>query len=505
MQTFLNIPANIRAPLFYAEFRSGGTPYQSIARALIIGQMFTSGGNAGEATAGQAYLMSDGAEDTLFGPGSMLAQMYKMARDQAPTQEIWCAGLADAGAGVVATGKITVSAVAPHSGTLVWYIAGIRCRIAVATTDTVAQVATKIAAEINKYSSIPVSAAVNGSNDDEVDLTAKWKGTTGNTILVDIGLVQEEGTLGKSMLTVTAMASGAGDPDAADVLDNLADEEFDWIVCPYADTDNLNALRDFLSDVAGRWSPTSQLYGHAITAKADTLGGLSSLGNGRNDQHVSIVACNKFRSPPYMVAAAIGAWTARDLQSPPLLSAPLQTVVLRGIKGPLAISDRLNRTDRNTLLYDGISSLEFRRDGQVMISRLISTYQVNDWGDPDATYLDVNTLAQSMYGIRYIRQTVTNQHGRKALARANPGNVDIIATPDDIRNTIVHAYQDLTALGVFEDAGLFAQDLLVEIDAIDPNRVNVMMPLDHVNQLRIIAVAAVNYLQRSAPRAALAA
>jgi len=35
---FDNIPGNVRVPFFYAEFRPGGTPYQSNARLLLFGQ-----------------------------------------------------------------------------------------------------------------------------------------------------------------------------------------------------------------------------------------------------------------------------------------------------------------------------------------------------------------------------------------------------------------------------------------------------------------------------------
>lgn len=145
------------------------------------------------------------------------------------------------------------------------------------------------------------------------------------------------------------------------------------------------------------------------------------------------------------------------------------------------------------------------RDGSVRIERLITTYQTNAWGDADATYLDVNTMAQSMYGIRYIRQKLTNHHGRKALADANPGRNPGIVTAADIRVSIIHAYEDLVALGVFENPELFARDVVVERDLIDANRINCSLPLDHVNQLRILAAAAVNYMQRREPRDALAA
>lgn len=499
---FNNIPGNIRPPLFYAEFQPGGTPFQSNARLLLVGQKLASG----VATAGQPVLVTDGAVDALFGLGSMLSAMCKVARLNAQVQEIWALPLADDNAGVQATGTITVSgAPVSQAGVLSLYVAGRRLRVPVATTDTNASIATAIAAAVTAEASLPVTAAASSA---VVTLTARHKGAQGNTIEIDLGNVTDEGLLGKQLLTIVAMASGAGDPDLSAAFANLGGDEFDWIAGPYGDAAALGDASDLLNDVSGRWSWAKQLYGHYIGTNNGSVSSLSTLGNTRNDQHASIFPVRKFRSPSWEVAAAVGAITAQHLQAPGAsaeLSRPLQTLELIGIKGPLLISDRLNLTEKNTLLYDGVSTYYVHRDGSVRIERLITTYQSNAWGDADATYLDVNAMAQSMYGIRYIRQKLTTHHGRKALADSNPGRNPGIVTANDIKISIVHAYEDLVALGVFENPDLFARDLVVERDLTDANRINCSLPLDHVNQLRILAAAAVNYMQRAQPRDALVA
>lgn len=501
---FNNIPQNLRQPFFFAEFQAGGTPYQSQARLLLLGQKLT----AGVATANVPVLVTDNAVDTLFGVGSMLSAMYRVARLNAPVQEIWALPMADDGAGVAATGKLTIADIdagITQATTLVIYIAGEQIRIPVLTTDTDASVATALAAAINAVTSLPVTAAVNGTNDDEVDLTARHKGTLGNAILIDFGNVTEDGRVALDHVTVTAMASGAGDPDLSTPLAALGDEEFDWIASPYGTSAALGDASDLLNDVNGRWSWSKQIYGHFIAVNNETVGNLSTLGNGRNDQHATVFPCRKFRSPPWLTAAAVAAIAAQHLQAPGSsaeLSRPLHSLVLQGIKGPLLTTDYLKLSEANTLLYDGISSYFVNRSKQVCIARLITTYQSNAWGDADATYLDVNTMAQSMYGIRYLRQKLTNTHGRKALASSNPGRNPGVVTVDDIKFTLIHGYRELVDLGVFEAADLFARDVVVERDQVDANRINASLPLDHVNQLRILAAAAVNHMQRTATAAA---
>lgn len=496
---FDNIPQNIRVPFFYGEFRPGGTPYSSQSRLLLLGQKLV-GGNA---AANAPILVTDTAVDALFGAGSMLSAMYRTARLNAPAHEIWALPLADADAGVAATGTLTITDPAlTQAQTYTIYIAGERIRIPVLTTDDEDTVAAALAAAINATPHLPVTAAVGADpNEHVVTLTARHKGTLGNAIMIDFGTITEDGMLARTITAVVAMGSGAGDPDLTTPFASLGDQEYDWIASPYGDSAALGDASDLLNDINGRWSWAKQLYGHYIAVNTSTVGDLSTLGNGRNDPHASIFPCRKFRSPPWLVAAAVGARAARHLSAPGSsaeLSRPLQTLELAGIKGPLAQADILKLSEKQTLLYDGISTYFVTRDGKVCIERLITTYQSNAWGDADATYLDVNTMAQSMFGIRHLRGKMTSTHGRKALASSNPSRNPGIVTPKDIRDTLVHGYQELVDLGVFEDAELFARDIVVERDQTDANRINAYLPLDHVNQLRILAVAAVNHMQRAA-------
>jgi len=490
---FNNIPGNIRVPLFYAEFNPGGTPYQAIARLLLVGQMLPTG----SAEPNMPILMRDGQEDGYFGLNSMLAEMYRTARENAPFQEIWAAPLMDDAAGVAATGALTLNGLDTISQVSVMtiYIAGIRVRAVVLTSDTDESFAATLAAEINIAPHMPVTAEVDGVNPKKILLTAIHKGTMGNEISIDTDLLGDENNLADTHLTIVAMANGQADPDITLVFDALGDDEFDWIAAPYSDPMTLGAVDDLLNDEAGRWSPIMQLYGHYITAVEANLAELSTLGLGLNNQHLCILGYYKSPTPPWIWAAATGGKAAMHLQSAPELSRPLQTLDLRNVHAP-KIVDRFNIQERQVLYYDGIACYHVERDGTVSIDRLITTYQLNEWGSPDATWLDVETLAQSMYGIRYLKQKVTNAHARQALADANPFGLQGVTTADDVRSTVVHGYAELIRLGVFENLDLFERDLIVERDDVDANRINIYMPLDHVNQLRIIAVNATSFMQR---------
>lgn len=495
MIQFNSIPqSNLRVPLFYAEINKAQSPYVSISRLLLLGQKMSDGG----AEAGVPVHVQ-GDPRALFGRRSMLNDMVAKARMNAPIQEIWALPMDDLEAGVAATGKITIDVDAfpvSAAATVSVWIGEWQVRTIVYTTDTAAVLATRLAAAINATEPCPVTAAVNGVNNYEVDLTARQKGTPGNTLHIDTDYYGTDGPLAARLFSFTQMSGGTGDPDFTAALATLGDDEFDWIVGPYADGVNLGAIGNLLQGQSGRWSPFKQLYGHYLAVKRDTVSNLLTFGPTYNDPHLSVFGINKAASPSWCWAGALGGRMAAHLTEPPELSRPLQTLDLIGILPPKSAKDRPDQTDRQSLYWAGISS--YHVDGKTKtasIDRIITTYRLNEWGSPDASWLDVNTLAQSQYAIRAIRAAVTGQWGRAALMDTNPEGLQGVATVEDIRATIVHEYKRLHRLGVVDNPGLFEQMLIVERNAVDANRVDVYLPADHVNQLRIVAVNYVSHLQ----------
>lgn len=484
---FNAIPGNLLVPFFYAEINSGGTPFQGQSRLLLVGQKTSAGTATADVPVGP--IQSTAEAIALFGAGSMLEFMYRFARRNAPFQPIWALPLADP-AGAAATATITINPAPAVTGVGVLRVMGRRITLQVNAADNVTAVATAIKNAINA-ASLPVTA---DNVAGVVTVTARHVGLLSNKI--EIKLADDEpNVLTASNTAIVAMASGSGTPALTNGLAALGDDEFDWIAMPYADTTSLNSMRDFLNDTSGRWSPTKQLYGHCLSANFDTLSNNVSLGNGRNDQHASIMASQNSPSPPWEWAAALAAKAAQHLTDAPEVSRPLQTLILEGILPPDDRSKWWDIDDRQALYVDGMSGYKVTVDGQVMIDRVTTTYQVNAAGSPDGTFRDVETMGQLMFATRYFRTEVSNRHARQALADENPLNVAEIATPRSIKNTLIHAYTDLVALGVTEKPDLFAQFVVVERDLNDANRVNAYLPLDVVNQLRVFAANVTAFLQ----------
>jgi phage tail sheath gpL-like len=490
---FNNIPSNELVPFFYAEINSGGTPYQNSPRVLLIGQKTAAGVAAAAAVYGP--IQNQAEADAKFGVGSMLSAMYAIARINAPFQPIWALPLADP-AGAAAAGSHTYTAPAVTGAAILWAL-GRRLVFQVNAADTAAQVATKAAATING-ANLPIVAAVDGTTPAKINVTARHVGALGNGLEITYA-TDESNVLNSTNVTVVAMTGGNGVPDLATPLASLGDQEYDFLCGPYSDATSLNSVRDFLNDTAGRWSPIQQLYGHYFTTMFGTLSTLVTFGNTRNDQHVTVVGSQVSPTPPWEWAAAEGALSSLHLSNAPEVSRPLQTLVLGGVLPPRDRSVWWDIPDRQALYADGIGGCKVRVDGLVAIDRFVTTYQTASGGVADATFRDVETMFQMMFLVRYFRTAVSDVHSRQALADENPFNLSQIATPKSIRNTLVHAYNDLVALGVAENADIFAQYVVVERNALDANRVDAYLPVDTVNQLRVFAGNFTTFLQYTTP------
>lgn len=495
--SFNSIPTNLRVPLFYAEVNAGDGYFAGNSLLLMVGQK-TADGSA----AANIPILVDKDPNELFGPGSMLADMVVTARKNSPFAEIWAVPLADTG--VAAEGAITVDS-AGVAGVLTLYIAGREINVTTTSADTVTTVGGKIAAAINagyvrdgRPMSFPVTAEASAG---VVTLTAANAGALGNSISISKDLVGDEGPLA-STVTITAMTGGSGVPTLTTALANLSDKEFDFIAQPYTDSTSLNAFRDLMSDTSGRWSPMLQLYGHVFTAYLGNLSAQVSLGSGRNDQHMSIMGVAVSPTPVWEWAAAVAAKTHRHknlgipVGSAVEISRPMHSIILEGVLASRYKSDHWDRTERQSLYYNGISGFHVRNDGQVAIDRLLTTYRENAWGQADPTWLDVETPIQMAYIVRYLRTFITGRHARKALANDNPRGLLGLTTPGEIKADICHAYRLLADGGIAENPALFASSVIVERND-DPTRVDVYLPVDVVNQLRVFAVNATTYLQRT--------
>ncbi|MDE2121913.1 MAG: phage tail sheath subtilisin-like domain-containing protein, partial [Betaproteobacteria bacterium] len=283
---------------------------------------------------------------------------------------------------------------------------------------------------------------------------------------------------------------GTVNPSLTTGLANLASKAFDFIVCPYTDATSLAAIASLLNDQTGRWSWDAQIYGHAFTAYRGTLGNQTTFGSGMNNQHTSVLGFNDSPTPSWVIAADFAATSAVSLRADP--ATPLQTLALSTMLAP-PLQSRFALSDQNTLLFTGISTFTVDDAGVVRLQKVITTYQKNAFGQPDNSYLGVETMFTLAAVLRDMAGVVTSKFGRMKLAadgtRFGPGAN--IVTPNVARAALIAEYQHLEFdLGWVQDSKAFAAGLIVQQNTQNPNRLDVLWPGTLINQLNIFALLA---------------
>lgn len=483
--SFNEIPVDIRTPGQYIEFDNSravqGLPNMD-RKILVLTQRLSTGAVAA-ATPKRVLNQDDG--ENYCGRGSIGHLMLRALKDANHISDVWMVALDDDAAANAAAGSITVTGTATESGTISLYIAGQRVRVSVTATHDADAVATAIAAAINAASDLPVTAAVDGVDTTKVNITARNKGECGNDIDLRANYYFGERTPAGLALTFVAMTGGSANPDVADALAAIGDDQYYSIITAWTDAANIAALEAEMDD---RWGPMTQRTGHVFGCVSGTHGTLSTYGSARNSVQNSILGVYDSPTPPWIWASVWGAVVEYHGAIDP--ARPFQTLVLPGVLAPSEES-RFTREERDLLLHDGISTFLTGPDGAVRIERVITTYQVNAYGIEDISYLDLNTKWTIDY-IRYaVRARIAMRFPRHKLADDGtnfaPGQA--VATPSIIRGELLTLFRELEEVALVENFEQYKADLLVVRSNSDPNRVNAVIPPDTVNQFRVFAGA----------------
>jgi phage tail sheath gpL-like len=479
---FTYYPTSNRVPGVYVEMDpSQANTATVLQNTLLIGQITV----AGTAVSNEPILVESKAQLlALCGAGSMLNSMGSRYLDRDPFGPLYILPLEDDGAAQSATGSIAVAGPATASGTLVVYVGGLRVQCGVSSGDAATVIATNLAAAIHATQDVEVTATAAAS---AVTLTSIGKGDVFNGIDIRsnyLGAAGGEYNVAGVTLTITPMTGGTGNPSIDTALANLSDQSFDFIISPYTDTAALDSLKHFLADDVGRWSWEQMIYGGAFTAFKGTLGECTTFGLARNDQHMSITAYSDSPDPPWIWATEMGAAAASSLRVDPGL--PLQYINTT-LKAP-PIASRWTLGERNTLLYDGMSTTRVGDDGTVIVERMATTYQKNAAGAADNSYLDVET----MYGLMFVARDLSNylltRYARKKLVS---DTTQILAGSNCVNAPMIRAsvcseYRALEAAGYVQNSATFVKTVVVE--NAGNGLVKILAPVDLVNQLRQIAI-----------------
>lgn len=501
MSVSTGIPQTWKLPLFYAQVdgsMAGNLTEQEPA--LIVGQ-YNEAWPGGVGSAGVNIPVPVGNPQigaAMFGPGSMLAHMIDAFFKVNTAQLVYALPVPEP-TGAAATANITFTNSSPSSGLWSLYIGDDLVQWESLSTDTGAICAADCVAAINawadSYLVLPVTAELLVSGSDEVVITLNWKGITGNDLYVGFNYLGTNGgqaTPAGWAATVVAASGGTGEPVFTTAIANCAAVEFDYVALPYTDTGTMDVWNiEYGFSSGGRWDYTRQQYGmilgsarFAETSSDSGYADAITWGLEQNSPVMSTVVVEvDAPSPCWRWTAAYAGLAALGFTDDP--ARPLQTLEFVGLL-PAPIHKRFSQAELNNLCQSGLAVQGVAPDGNPMILRESTQYQLNSYGQGDTAFGLLTILATLQELLKRMKSAITTKYPRVKLVpdgtKLGPGQAAV--TPSILKGEIVAEFVQAAYDGLVSDQADFVNNLIVQIDDNNPNRVDVLWPPQLAGQLR---------------------
>lgn len=448
-------------------------------RLMLVGQ----GSSASTFPTTKAQVTSAFEVGTNYGFGSPLhlaaLEIFPINGDGVRSVPVTVYPLEDDGSGVAAQFEVTPTGVATAQGVYYVNVNGARSNAIVAQVGaTVAQFVTQAAAATAAILDLPVTAADGVTT---LDLTAKWKGASGNGIDVQI----EGPTDAGFTFAVASPVAGAVNPSINTALAQVGNvwETMVLNCLDIADTATLDLYQAF---GVGRWLPTVRkplvvFTGNTIKAVASAV----AISDARaTDYTNSQLVAPGSRSLPFAVAARQLARIIVLANNNPPHDYGRQSAdgILPGDDG-----DQWVYQERDLAVKAGSSTIEVR-DGVVDISDVVTFYHPAGNPIPEYRYVvDIVKLQNIIYNISLIFNTA-EWDGAPLLPDSDPTTNASAKKPKMARADVAAMLDSLGLQAIISDPKTAKANTRAEIDSMNPKRLNVQIPVQLVGNSNIISV-----------------
>jgi phage tail sheath gpL-like len=478
---FTEISDNIRVPYVAAEYRAASTTQEQPFEVLFIGQNLSSG----SAADGSVELVQSREKAIeLYGRGSDLALMFEGWFNQNSFIPAYGLNINDLSSGVAATGNINFSGTASASGEVNLYIDDRLIKLGVSKDATAASIANDINNLINSNLDLQLSSAVDGTDNEQLNLTAKHKGTLGNEIALSLNYYSTEQTVTGLSITLTQMTGGAGAVDLDSYLVNIPAKQYNLIGFSMSDTRNLNKL---IPELDERQKALKAIQSYAVSIVSGSLAQVQTAGNAVNSAFLGLFASNSIPSAKPKLIGSLVSQIAHSAVTDPGI--PFTGLILNKILAPKPVN-QYEFSERNTLLYSGVSTLRYN-SSRVEIEKAITTYKKDSTGDIDTRWLYANIpLTLDKVRFRFVTRLKQKYERYKLAQDGSPYKPNSrVVTPSRIKAEVVSIFRSLEADGLVQDYENFVSGLVVEIDQSDSQRLNLFLPISLIKQLDRIAIS----------------
>lgn len=390
--------------------------------------------------------------------------------------------LNDHASGVAAAGTLAVSGAATAQSVIRVRAGGQRSSIIVVpNAATPEQVATLIAAGMQGNVAMPVNAEVDGTDTDEVNVTAKWEGESGNDITVAL-----EGTIAGMTVAITQPTGGAADPTIDTALDQFGESVWYTDIVSCFGTSNTEALNGYETFGEGRWDPILRRPLAVFTGTSETTPNtLAAIGDARRAQRVNVFTpVPGSVNLPCEIAAAWVARVARSANNDP--ASDFARLTLPNIEAGTD-AQQWNHTQRDLLVKAGIST-SIVRNSVIEISDTVTTFHpVGEVNPGYRFYKDIVKTSNVLYNLDLIFNTAT-WDGAPLIPDDQPTTNARAKRPKDAVAVLSVLANNLGLDAIISDVPFTLENIRASINDQNPNRLDIIFPAKNSGNANVISV-----------------
>lgn len=298
----------------------------------------------------------------------------------------------------------------------------------------------------------------------KVDLTAKWKGASGNDLYVEV-----RGESLGTVFTVTQPTGGLVNPDVDSALALMGNvwETMGLNAMEIADTTTLGKLSTFGE---GRWGelvrkPLVFFTGNTAT----TVANATAVSSGRRTDRVNaqLVAPGSKELPFVVAARQLARIAAVANNNPPTDYGSQRATGLV----PGADEDQWDYAQRDQAVKAGSSTIEVK-DGEVSIGDVITFYRPS--GDPTPAYryvVDIVKLQNIIYNVD-LKFAVPSWDGAPLIPDGQPTVNPNARKPRDAKAEVSSVIDALALAAIISDPEATKEGTTAAIDGGNPKRLN---------------------------------
>jgi phage tail sheath gpL-like len=362
-------------------------------------------------------------------------------------------------------GLVSCDGVAGASGEGTITIGGVSASFAILKGQTGDQILDGIKNAVQKVLEMPVLTGYSIAG--VLSLTAKWSGSSGNDITIEIASEVEGITF-----SVTAMAGGAVDPDIDPALDSIG-QVWETFILSCFSYDNHSRLDKYQAFSESRWGELEKKPCLVAHGCVDSFAVRTAVSDARKSDYANfLIQSAGSRELPFVIAAK---GLVSDIMTTANSNPPTgYHGLLSGLKAGLDM-DQENWTTRNSAVLKGAST-NVKNGSVAELNDIVTFYHPDGESIPSRRYVvDLVKLMNIVFNVRIIMEADAMKGAplvSDETATTNPNAVQ----PKVVRAALMNLANSLAERAIIQEPAFTKENMQVAISSQNPKRLDVVFP-----------------------------